>query len=127
MLVISQLGEETPICFNINSTHATQIIFSLVAIRLLSLYVPCSNTELVVSSLCKFLHVFVITLIHKGYLPNSLNTARFTDFLLIFDMYLKKIICSLSHRKFSNKCSREKSAFLVFDDKMLTVPHISLP
>ena len=68
MLVISQLGR---------NTRAVQLIFLRVALRLLSLYAPCSNTELVVSSLCKTLHVFVIILIHKGYLPNSLKTARF--------------------------------------------------
>ena len=43
MLMISQLARHT-LCFNINSTHAVQLIFSLVAIRLLSLYAPCSNT-----------------------------------------------------------------------------------
>ena len=70
------------------------------------------NTELGVISLCKKLHVFEITSIDNGYLPNSLNTARFVD---------------LSHKKFSNKCSRVKSAFLIFDDKIITVSQISLP
>ena len=78
-------------------------------------------------NLCKKLHVFVITLIHKGYLPNSLNMAIFVDFLFIFDMNFKNFIWSLSHKTFSNKFSMVKSAFLIFDDKIFTVPQISLP
>ena len=90
MWVISQFGRDTNI-FKTNSTHAVQLIFSRLAIRQLSLYAFFNNAESVVNNLCKKLHVFDITLIHKGYLPNPLKMAIFVDFLFIFDMYFKKL------------------------------------
>ena len=64
---------------------------------------------------------------YKGHLPNSLNTAIFGDFLLMWEMVFKNFNCNLSHYNFSTKSSSLKSAFLILDDKIFNMPHISLP
>ena len=118
---------ETTNCFNKNVTQETLLTLSWLAIVQLSLYVHCNNSELVANNRWKHLHVFTNTLIFKGYLPNSLITAVLHDFLPILDMYFKNLICNFSHKKFSSKFSNLKSAFLIFEDKIFTVPQISLP
>ena len=62
---------------------------------------------------------------YKGYLSNSLNTAILDDFLFMREMF-QKFNCNLSHKTFSIKSSILESAFLILDDKVFSVPHISL-
>ena len=114
---------ETPNGFNKKFTQETQRTLSWPAILQLSLYAHCNNSELVVNNLWKYLHVFTKTLTFKGHVPNSLITAVLHDFLpIILDMYFKNLICNLSRKKFSSKFSNLKSAFLIFGDKIFTVP-----
>ena len=81
------------------STHAVRLTFSRVSIRLLYYFAPCNNTELVVSSLCKKLHVFVITLIHFMYaLSESLRFNAASSMPSLFENAISTKIsnCALS-------------------------------
>ena len=76
---------------------------------------------------CIHLQVFMRTFMYTGYLLNSLTTAIFDDFSFIREIYFKNFNCNLSHKNFSTKSFSLKSALFILDDKIFTVPHISLP